>query len=103
MWTDELGGHSEIGGDRMAREGSKCGRADELGCRRGHDDAHIGAGLDQPASQICRLVGSDATGNAENDPTPGEGHQTSSFSTVTLPSAISSMAIVRGLRLSEWT
>ena len=42
-------------------------RRDELGCAPGHYDIHQGAGLDELACQVDRLVAGDAAGHAQYD------------------------------------
>lgn len=104
-----LGPAAEVGmgADRRIREqpgqgmaagdGSEGGGTDEGGGCLGHDDANLGPLLDEAARQVDGLVGGDSSGHAEHDPAADE-HHSSTVSTATLPSEISSMAMVRGLR-----
>jgi len=46
-------------------------RRDEATRRLGHDDAHVGAGLDEKARQLGRLVGGDSAGDPEQNPLSG--------------------------------
>ena len=90
-----------VAGDR--REGL---RADELGGGSGKHHLDLGAGVDQPASEVGGLVSGYPTGDTEDDSPPVE-HEVAAYSstvsTETLPSAISSIAMVKGLRESVWT
>src|SRR5690606_17469907 len=92
----------EVGQGMAAGERGESLGADEALGRRGHHHPHLGPGLEEAPGEVGGFVGRHATGDAEDDPAAGE-HQSSCFSTVTLPSAISSMAMVSGLRDSEWT
>ena len=62
----------------------------------GDDATDIVPRFYEEPGQVCRLVGRDAASDAEDD-------VHSACSTTTLSSAISSRAMERGLRESEWT
>ncbi len=55
-----------LAGERLQRR-----RRDEATRRLGHDDAHVGAGLDEKARQLGRLVGGDSAGDPEQNPLSG--------------------------------
>ncbi len=60
-----------IGVHRLAGERLKRRRCDEAAGRLGHHDAHVGAGLDEKARQLGRLVGGDSAGDPEQNPLSG--------------------------------
>ena len=62
-----------VGGDRVLRQRLQRQRRDELLRRVGHHDAHLGAGLDQRAHQLRRLVRRDAARDADDDASPLQG------------------------------
>ena len=62
----EFGLH-RLGGERAERRAT-----DEVFRTGGHDRHHMGAGIDQTATQLDRLVGGDATGHPEHDSLAGE-------------------------------
>jgi hypothetical protein len=60
---------------RLPRERLQRRGPDEASCRRGHCDAHVRPGLREKACQLRRLVGRDAAGDAEKDPSAGQRHR----------------------------
>ena len=55
-----------LSGERLQRR-----RRNEATAGFGHDDAHVGAGLDEKARQLRRLVGGDPAGDPEQNPLSG--------------------------------
>ena len=62
-------GEDVVGGQRADRQ-----RRDEMLRSVGHDGAHRGAALAQPADQVERLVGGDAAADDQQNALAGEGH-----------------------------
>jgi hypothetical protein len=64
-------GENGLAGQRLQRR-----RGDEAAGGFGHDDAHVGARLDEEARQLSRLVGGDSAGDPEQNALPGNiGHR----------------------------
>ena len=59
---------------RVLRQRLQRQRRDELLRRLGHHHAHLGAGFDERAHQLGRLVGRDAARDSDDDAPPGEVH-----------------------------
>ena len=57
----------QFGMNRIAGECLKSKRRNEFLCRTGHNDMNVGSRLDKEAQEFHGFIGSDATGNAEND------------------------------------
>ena len=56
--------------NRVPGQGLHGQRRDELTAAAGHDHAHFGALVEEPADQLCALVGGNAAADAENDAFP---------------------------------